>query len=470
MESIHNPTTQEATWGALFSGANFGRSLILAGGVSLHAIFIYVVATILPSVIADIGGVAFYAWATTFFMVGSIVAAAGAPLVSVRLGPKKAYRLALIVFSLGSVLCAITPSIYILIMGRLLQGIGGGLLTALAYTTIRQIFPEYLHARAIAMISGVWGVAALSGPLIGGLFVEFSSWRTSFWAALGLCVLFAVISEKILPAKSTQLTSTTKTPVGRLALLAFAALSVSAGSVPGTLSASLIGILIAIIFLTLLFKIDNRSSNRLLPHGAFNLKYALGSVSATMGLLTAGTSCFAFLPYILKVSFGITPIVAGYIIAIEALAWTLTALFTASVSETNARKLMLFSPIIMIVGMIGLTLSLGTTSIPLISLSVAIVGCGIGAGWAHMGTHMISIAPKEEQDVAAAFISTTQLIATAFGSSLAGVIANLGGLTTTTDSNQVLQIGIYLLGMFSILPALGIMTALRTRFQIKNAL
>ncbi|WP_408097709.1 MFS transporter [Peredibacter sp. HCB2-198] len=469
MKSGHNQTL-DASWGALFTGTNFGRSLILAGGVSLHAIFIYVVATILPSVIADIGGVAFYAWATTFFMVGSIVAAAGAPLVSMRLGPKKAYRLALAVFSLGSVLCAITPSIHILIFGRLLQGIGGGLLTALAYTTIRQIFPEYLHARAIAMISGVWGVAALSGPLIGGLFVEFSSWRASFWTALILCALFAVLSEKFLPINSSQPTSSTKTPFGRLALLAFAALSVSAGSVPGTLSASIIGVVIALILLTMLFKLDNRSSNRLLPHGAFNPKYNLGSVSATMALLTAGTSCFAFLPYILKVSFGITPIVAGYIIATEALAWTLTALFTASVSEAQAKKLMLFSPIIMIVGMIGLTLSLGTTSIPLIAISVAIVGCGIGAGWAHLGTHMISIAPKEEQDVAAAFISTTQLISTAFGSAIAGVIVNLGGLSTTTDSGQVLQIGIYLLGAFSVLPALGVMTALRTRYQIQTSL
>ncbi len=126
----------------------------------MHAAYVFVVATTLPAIVADIGGIAQYAWVTTVFVVGSVGGSAIAASLAGRLGLRAAYRLATALFVAGAGICAMAPGMSVLLTGRALQGLGGGLLTALAYSTIRQLLPDVLRSRAIAMVSGVWGVAA----------------------------------------------------------------------------------------------------------------------------------------------------------------------------------------------------------------------------------------------------------------------------------------------------------------------
>src|SRR5690625_7569107 len=114
-------------WGELLSGTNLLRSLALSGGVTLHAVNLYIATTILPSVVRDIGGLDYYAWSTTVYVVASIVGAA----VSARL------------------------------LGRFVQGLGGGMLVALPYAMVRIVFEPRLWSRGMAMISGMWGISSL---------------------------------------------------------------------------------------------------------------------------------------------------------------------------------------------------------------------------------------------------------------------------------------------------------------------
>ena len=119
-------TADDASWLDLFRGANALRVLVLAAGVALHAINLYLTTTILPSVVDDIGGVAFYAWNTTLFIVASITGAAVAAQVIQHAGPRGAYLLGAAVFGGGSALCALAPAMPVLLAGRVLQGLGGG--------------------------------------------------------------------------------------------------------------------------------------------------------------------------------------------------------------------------------------------------------------------------------------------------------------------------------------------------------
>ena len=121
-------TADDASWLDLFRGANALRVLVLAAGVALHAINLYLTTTILPSVVDDIGGVAFYAWNTTLFIVASITGAAVAAQVIQHAGPRGAYLLGAAVFGGGSALCALAPAMPVLLAGRVLQGLGGGVL------------------------------------------------------------------------------------------------------------------------------------------------------------------------------------------------------------------------------------------------------------------------------------------------------------------------------------------------------
>jgi MFS family permease len=148
----------------------------------LHALNIYIVTTILPSVVGDIGGLGFYAWSMTLFVVASILGAAVASRLLDRVGAGRAYLTATLVFAAGTLICAAAPAFPVLLAGRFVQGVGGGLLYALAYSIIRLVYPEALWPRAIGLISVMWGVSTLVGPAVGGVFAELGAWRAAFWS------------------------------------------------------------------------------------------------------------------------------------------------------------------------------------------------------------------------------------------------------------------------------------------------
>ncbi len=89
---------------------------------------------------------------------------------------------AAVIFAAGTLACGLAPSMPAMLAGRVVQGLGGGMMLALSYAMIRIVFDEPLWPRAIALVSGMWGVATLVGPAIGGIFAELGVWRAAFWS------------------------------------------------------------------------------------------------------------------------------------------------------------------------------------------------------------------------------------------------------------------------------------------------
>ena len=116
-------------WAALLTGRHAVYSIVLAGGVMLHALNIHIVTTILPSVVEDIGGLRYYAWSTTLFVVASILGAALSSRLLDRAGPRRAYAVATALFVAGTFVCSVSPAFPVLLAGRFIQGFGGGLLS-----------------------------------------------------------------------------------------------------------------------------------------------------------------------------------------------------------------------------------------------------------------------------------------------------------------------------------------------------
>ena len=117
--STQDMTMNEAKpgWGDLLSGKNAIYALALAGGVMLHAVNIYIVATILPSVVRDIGGLDYYAWSTTLFVAASILGSALSARLLRGAGPRGAYGVAALLFAAGTLVCAVAPTMPVL-LGR----------------------------------------------------------------------------------------------------------------------------------------------------------------------------------------------------------------------------------------------------------------------------------------------------------------------------------------------------------------
>jgi hypothetical protein len=428
-------------WLSLFHDGNVLICVMITGGVALHAQSMRVVATTLPAVVADIGGLRFFAWTTTVAIVSAIWGAAfSASLVRSR-GLQDAYRISLTLFATGSMACAMAPNMGVFLTGRLLQGLGGGLLTALSYTTIERVFRESLRTRAIVLLSGIWGGAAFSGPLIGGLFAGFGFWRGAFWIDLPLALAVGMLAEYALPRSQPENTDraavSPRTACARLTILAAAALAVSVGGASGNRLPSAVGLIAGTAMLIGLLRLEQTPNGtagafRLLPNGAYRPDNILGAASLSMALMIATTSAVLYLPYLATEIGGYPPVVGGYLTSLFPLAWTAGGFVSASAEGRRAERSILLGPIAMMFGLLAIAGALASGSFRIETLAtvagaLVFIGGGVGIAWAHLCNRMMSHARAEERDVSSGFIYTNQMIASAFASGLAGMVANLAG-------------------------------------------
>jgi MFS family permease len=462
----------EPRWLELLSGKNAIYALALAGGVTLHAVNIYIVTTVLPSVVRDIGGLDYYAWSTTLFVVASILGAVLSVQLLRRAGARGAYGFAALLFAAGTLACALAPSMPVLLFGRFVQGFGGGFLYALAYSVIRMVFPERLWSRAIGLISAMWGVATLVGPAVGGIFAELDAWRAAFWSLIPLILLFAALALATLPKRSSGNNEKSGLPFWQLVLLTGAVLLVSAGSVARDAMWNIIGLLGALGLAGLLIAVEVRSRSRLLPKGALKLSTPLGALYATVAFLVIGMQPDIFVPYFLQMLHGQSPLIAGYLAALMAMGWTAGSMLSSGRTGSASRRATGFGPLVVLIGLATLTVVLpieGAGNWALLApacVGLVSVGLGIGLAWPHVVTQVFRNAPASEQDVAAGAITTVQLFATALGAAAAGMVANLGGLTAPGGTAGVANAAFWLFAVFTLAPAACIVIARRV---VRNA-
>ena len=156
---VHLTDTKQITtghWRELWSTRYLRTSAVVAGGVVLYSTNEFLTISMLPSTVADIGGDRLYSWVTTLYLVGSVVAAATVNSVLHRVGSCVSYLLGFAVLGAGSLVCAAAPNMEVLLAGRFLQGLAGGLLCGLSFAVINAALPRYLWSRASAMASATW--------------------------------------------------------------------------------------------------------------------------------------------------------------------------------------------------------------------------------------------------------------------------------------------------------------------------
>ncbi|QZI73532.1 MFS transporter [Pseudomonas protegens] len=446
-------------WSALLLGKNGLRSAALAGGVALHAINVYLVTTLLPSVVKDIGGLDYYAWNTTLFVVASIIGSVLSTRALGILGPKLAYALAGLVFMLGCGLCALAPDMGWLIIGRSVQGLGGGLLFALPYAMIRLVFDEPLWPRAMALISAMWGAATLIGPAVGGVFAEHGAWRAAFWVLLPCTLLFMLLAIALLPGKSRETAPRSPIPGLQLVLLTAVVLAISIGSITPSPGYNALGLGVGLGLLLLVVVLEHRSGKRLLPRDSLKSGSPLLALYLSMALLVVGMTSEVFVPLFLQELHQQTPLLAGYIAALMAAGWTLGAIFSSGLSPRGAARAIASGPFLVVAGLLLACLFMPATATPLLSLgavclAMLLVGTGIGLAWPHLLSRVLENAADDQKELAGASITTVQLVATALGAALAGMIVNLAGLSSSAGVAGAAQAAAWLFGLYAGVSAL----------------
>jgi MFS family permease len=419
------------TWRALWSSHMLGRFLLLCLGVWLHAADTLVTATITPSIVDEIGGVAYVSWMISLYQVGAIIAGAASAVLCQRLTLKRVLLAAALMYGIGCIIAAIAGQMAMLLAGRFIQGIGGGLLLSLCYLAIQQWFAPALWGRLYGINAFIWGAGSLLGPLIGGVFASLHAWRMAFWIFALQAAILWLLAARYLPAErpTEQRVPSIDWPLRPLLILLLATLIIAQSGVTGSSMLALFGCVSGALLLYLAARLDRRANARLLPGQLLDVRAPIGAgLLMVFALSVATTGFWAYGPLILKVLFATNPLFSGYALAAEALAWSL-ATMAVSAAPISADKLLIRAGAVAVsIGAAGFAWVVPAGSLAGIVVCSLLQGVGFGLFWPAVVHRLVRHAGPDEKDLAAASPSTIQRIGYALGTAMAGIAANLCGL------------------------------------------
>ena len=422
--------TESQGWSALLRGGLLPQFALLILGVWLNAADTLVTVTVMPSVAREIGGYAYFGWATAVFLLGAITAGASSGVVGARIGVRAAMAGAGIAYSLGCAMSALSPGIGLFLLSRLAQGLGAGWIVGLVFVAVGSLFPAAQWARAMAATTSVWGVAILLGPALGGFFASLGphGWRGVFWFFAVQGVAFSLAAAMLLPRNGPRDAANTL-PWRQLLMLAAGVLAVaSAGLIHAP--AVTIGLAMAgLALLILMIRLDAGAPVSMLPRRTRDLRSAAGAGYLTIFLLEGGTAGWGvYGAAMIQSIYGVNPLIAGYAVGGVAVGWTCSAL---AVANLHARWHSLFIRLGasgVLLGLIGVTLTLGRAPLLGVAVCAATIGAGFGLCWSFMGTRILDGLPEEERGIGAGAIPTVQMIGAAVGAAGASALGDILGL------------------------------------------
>src|SRR4030095_10298065 len=444
---------QPGSWSALLERPHRPPAAVVVLGILAPALAAFITATVLPSAIVEIGGLELYAWASTAYAVGSILGSAGSSVVVRRAGMRRAFLLATGAFVVCAVVCGSAPTMKMVVAGRAVQGLGGGMLIAAAHAMVREMFPEGLWPHMLAAISAPWGTAALGGPALGGALAALGLWRVAFWAMAPITIVAAALTWRLLGPVPTHEAHEAPVPFGRLSLICASVLCIgSIANTRGVVVRTLL-LIVAIAALLLALRLEREARVRLLPSGMLSLDRQLGKGYWMIFLLGMSTTPGGvYVPLLVQMLHGVSPASGGYLSAVQCPSWTTGTFLSARVARERVHRTIVLGPLLMASGFVALFLTIASGPVAAIAAAPPLVGLGIGTCWAHIGAAILSSGRADEGTVTASMIPTTQLFAVALGSALSGIIANQAGLARDDSPATAALAGAWLFGSFTIVP------------------
>lgn len=387
------------------------------------------ITTVMPVVEEELGGLWLYGWVFSAFYLGNLVGVVvGGRAVDHR-SPVGPMAVGVAVFLSGLVVGGLAPEMWVLVAGRLLQGVGAGVVPAVAYVCVGRGFPAELRPRVFAVMSTAWVVPSLVSPLAASFVAEHLGWR---WVFLGLAPVTAVVAALAVPALRRVPAAVPagdpagernpSTPVGMVVVLAAGAALLLGGF---SMEQPAIGIVVAVLGIAVLAP----AFVRLAPAGTLRATPRLPAAVLTRGVLTFGFfSADAFVSLAMTSVRGTSTRTAGLVLAGASLWWTVGSWTQARFSESwGPTRLVRLGGAVLSVGAVGMALSL-STSVPLWCwfLAGGLAGLGIGTAYAPLSVVTLAEAEPGREGAATSALQMTDILGIALGTGLAGVIVSVG--------------------------------------------
>ena len=436
------------------------RRAITAGlllGMSLGALEATVVGTAMPTVIATLGGLTHY---SGFFSAYLLTSTASVPIwgrLSDLYGRRRMYLTGIAIFLAGSTMSGAATSMTALIVARAIQGLGTGAIIPLSMTIVGELYTLAERGRTQAIFSGVWGVASIAGPLVGGYITDGLSWRWVFYLNLPFGLLAATVIMLAYP--STRRTQGVRVDWLGAALL-FAGISALLIALSGDTGGTALAFAAAAVALVAGFvAVERRVPNPILPLDLLGSPLIARTFTVVFLVGMALFGAIAFIPLFVQSVMGATATQAGQVLTPLFLGWVVMSVASARLTvKVGYRPLAVLGSLLMTVGFSGLTLVDADSS----RNAVLIAGLVIGSG---MGLSMLSLLLAVQHGVARSHLGiATSLNQFSRSVGAAVGIAAMGALMTRQLT------GVTVPGGAKALAATGAMLTGPARLQFATAL
>lgn len=290
----------------------------MMAAVGLTALNGSTVSTALTTIISDIGGIEAYTWVSTSYLLTSTAATPLFGKFSDLYGRKQFTQFAIVIFLVGSVLCAVAQSMAMLVFARAVQGIGSGGAMAMSFIVIADIVPPRERGRYVGAFTSIFALSSVAGPLIGGLIVDNASWRWIFIVNMPFGIFALWMTQRHLRLPVIRRDTTIDTVGALLLVSGVATLILALSWAPGRFgwgSAQTLGMAGASVVLIVVFLWwEPRVANPIVPMHLFKNHTVQVMVPMVTLISAAMTTVSTFMPLFLQAVTGVSPTNSGLLL------------------------------------------------------------------------------------------------------------------------------------------------------------
>ncbi|HEV2678755.1 MAG TPA: MDR family MFS transporter [Aliidongia sp.] len=408
----------------------------------MAAVEVTVISTAMPTIVAQLGGFSLFSWAFGSYLLTQAVTTPLYGRLADSYGRKRVYLASAALFLVGSLLCGCAWSMGSLIFFRALQGIGGGGLVPMATTIIGDVSEPVDRPRMMGYVSGIWGISAIVGPLLGALFVNSLGWPFVFWVNLPIGLLaMAMVARFLHEPPRTGRHQPIDLAGASLLVVGVGALMVALVQIE-TLSVAALGGLAALGAATLggFAWRERRVADPLLPAHLLRRPIILAANASALlcGALLIGGS--AFLPTWVQGVDGGDALAAGIVLGVMTVSWTVASLSMSRIlARVSFRPVAICASIVLVAGSIGLALVTAHQDGLWLDLSCVAIGVGLGLNSLVFTVAVQSSVARADRGRATALFYFSRLLGQALGAAAFGGVLNRGLERTAPGIHDIVR-------------------------------